>query len=103
MDPNEILDIARIIKASKLQPDEKKTVFAKEYEQFSTTYPVLFDVCCNNDSDMTKLEFMVKMLKKINANQMTQHVASAKVGQNLFDTFVQPMVDNGELGAKKGR
>ena len=95
MDPDEILEIARVIRASKLDPEEKKVAFAKDYEVFSKTYPVLFDVCCNPDSDMTKLEFMVSMLKKMNANQMTQHIASTKVGQNLFDTFVQPKTSGG--------
>ena len=95
MDPEKILEIARIIKASKLNPEEKKAAFAKDYEEFSTAYPVLFDVCCSPDSDMSKLEFMVSMLKKISANQMTQHVASTKVGQNLFDTFVQPKTGSG--------
>ena len=92
MTPDEIMEIARIIKKSKLT--NKKQVFSVEYKDFAQRYPILFDMCCtDNDQDLEQLQFMIKMLKNVQDNKMTRHVASTQVGQKLFDSFVKPSVD----------
>lgn len=87
MDPEEISKIAHTIRSSKL--DNKKEVFKKEYSAFAESYPILFDKCCTEDpDDLTHLDMMIKMIKQIHKNKITNHVASIKVGQELFDAYI---------------
>lgn len=98
MDPDEILKVANVIKRSKIQ--DKAEVFKREYQEFAEKYPILFDMCCDPETEIDKLEYMIEMLKKIQGNKMTQHVASTKVGQRLFDAYVEPVVGK-EAGVRK--
>jgi hypothetical protein len=92
MDPNKILEIAEEIKNSVRR--DKTEYYKTKYSSFEKEYPILFKVCCDPNSDIAQLRFMISMLKNIQSNQMTEHVASVNVGQTLFDRYVKPNLDN---------
>ena len=92
MDPELISTIAYTIRNSKLA--NKKDMFKNEYKEFAENYPMLFDMCCApKPVDMKHLDMMIAMLKQINGNQLTNHVASVQVGQKLYDAFVKDIAD----------
>lgn len=72
----------------------KEDFFSKKYQDFAENYPMLLKKCCERNADISNLGFLLKMLKNIQQNTMTQHVASTNVGQKLFDCYVQPTVDS---------
>ena len=90
MNADKILEIAKEIKYS--SKADKVKYFSHKYSEFSKTYPVLFKICCDDKNDMAQLEFMINMLKDIQQNKITEHVASANVGQKLYDSYVKPVI-----------
>jgi hypothetical protein len=99
MDADRILEIAQEIKRSPLRKKEKTKKFTSKYSEFATKYPGLFAMCCNPSSDIEQLGFMIQMLRSMQNNQMTEHVASANVGKQLFETYVKPNIDEeAEMG-----
>jgi hypothetical protein len=90
--PEKIYDIAHEIKSSSML--NKQHVFKEKYPEFAEKYPTLFGMCCDPNSDISKLDYLLNMLKNIQTDRMTQHVASVNVGQILFDEYVKPVVHN---------
>lgn len=91
MDPDTILEVAMKIKNSSRRDKDK--FYGQKYKTFKENYPVLFNICCDPSSDISKLEFLIAMLKNVKENKMTTHVASANVGQKLFDEYIKPNID----------
>ena len=46
-----------------------------------------------NTEGLQRLEYMVKMSKKVKDNNMSEHDASVAVGQRLVDDIVKPQLD----------
>lgn len=92
-----VLRIAKKIRDS--QVSDKKTYFAEIFKNFKEKYPMLYDMCCEPNFDMTTLEYMTSMMRKINAGHMDDKQASVQVGQHMFDKYVAPIVSEAE---KKG-
>jgi hypothetical protein len=91
MNPEMILKISKEIRNSK-HPN-KKLHFKIAHKEFANTYPLLFDMCCDDESDFAHLEYMIGMLQNIENNRTSAEVASVNVGQKMFDYFVKPLVD----------
>ena len=91
MNPDTILKISKEIRNSK-HPN-KKLHFKIAHKEFATTYPLLFDMCCDDESDIKHLDYMTGMLQNIQDNKTSAEVASVDVGQKMFDHFVKPLVD----------
>jgi hypothetical protein len=90
MKSGEIRKIVKEITESKI--NNKTKVYAKKYKDFAESYPMLFEICCDNNRDLTTLYYMIDMLEKIQKKQMTEHVASVNVGQKLYDDYIKPVV-----------
>ena len=88
MKVEEIREIVHAIKQSKIR--NKENYYADIYPAFKKEYPILYEKVCKNEIDDEKLEFMLQMLDMIHTNQTTQFDASAKVGQMLYDEYVEP-------------
>lgn len=91
MEPKEILKIAKEIRNS--SHPNKKLSFTAKYKSFTQQYPLLFDMCCDDSSDFSHLEFMIEMMQKVQDNKKSAEVANVDVGQKMFDHFVKPLVD----------
>lgn len=91
MEADSIMSIAKEIKMS--TRSDKMTYFSPKYPEFVEKYPMLFQMCCEDKHDFAQLEYMIGMLKNIQQNKMTETIASANVGQKLYDVYVKQHVD----------
>lgn len=91
MNPDVILKISKEIKNS--NHPNKKLHFKIVHKEFATTYPLLFDMCCDDTSDFKYLEYMIGVLQNVQDNKTSAETASVNVGQTMFDHFVKPLVD----------
>jgi hypothetical protein len=96
MDPDEILRIAKDIRASRLSFPERKSHYGFMYPKFVEEYPTLFDIACQarTDEALSHLEYMIAQWKKVKNGSVTQYDASIKVGARLVDTYVKPALKN---------
>ena len=67
--------------SSKLEKD-----YAKLYENF----PSIFAKVMSGTLEVSRLEFMLKMIGEIKKNKVSRHQASTVVGQELVDNIVKP-------------
>lgn len=98
MDLESVQNISREIFASKMSETLKKRHFSQKYPDFADTFPFLFNKCCES-SDLETLDYMITMLKNVQQNKITDTVATATVGQKLFDDYVKPVL--GAEGSQK--
>lgn len=71
----------------------KAAYFANTYANFMTKYPVLYEQACKNEKmDLKTLQFMLNMLEKMQTDDLTQHDASANVGQLLYDKYIHDRI-----------
>ena len=66
-----------------------------KYKDFSIDYPSLFELFIEDpvNFDMDRLFNMLKLKKNVESQNISYETASAKIGQEYFDEFVQPVVD----------
>jgi hypothetical protein len=65
------------------------------FPEFAEQYPGLLAMVLRPGGfDEKSLGLMINMLDKMGASQTTQHEASIKVGQHLFDSYVNPQLDS---------
>jgi hypothetical protein len=95
MDSDTILKIVQTIQTSgKLNKAEH---FAARYPEFKDKYAALFEMACSEQKvDMQNLVYMMEMLDKMKESNLSQYDASAKVGQMLFDKYIEPNMDKME-------
>jgi hypothetical protein len=98
MDLGSIQTISQEIFLSDMSATLKKRHYSKKYATFADAYPFLFNKCCES-TDLATLEYMITMLKNVQDNKITDTVATASVGQKLFDDYVKPVLD--AEGSKK--
>jgi hypothetical protein len=92
LDSDEILKIAREINSYRGNTKDKQRVFRKRYPEFAENYPMLFEMSSQNDFDIKRLQFMLHMRDKVNESNVSQHDASAAVGQMLFNDYVKDKI-----------
>ena len=95
---DQVLVIAKKILNSKVE--DKPKHFSDIYSNFKKRYPMLYDMCCEKDFDITHLEYMVKMIKSMNAGSFDNETASKEVGQKMFDHFVSPILQKTDESKK---
>jgi hypothetical protein len=80
------------ILAMKAQGKSKEEI-EKEYPRFIGDYPSLFKMVMNKDGyNEGSLKTMMAMLEKMGSGDLTQHQASAIVGERLSDVYIKPKI-----------
>lgn len=89
-------EIEKIIIEMNRYPNDhtKADIFGKKYPVFKEKYEKMFEIACTRPLELDKLRFMLKHLEKMRNNELDQHQASAKVGQKLYDQYVEPKIRN---------
>lgn len=86
----EVKKIIEEIQNSKIEDKDK--YYGEKYPDFKKLNPVMFEMSCAGKMDMSKFDYMAKLLNQIKMAEITQYDASAEVGQMLFKEFVEPIV-----------
>jgi hypothetical protein len=73
--------------------EDKKEVYAKKYPKFLKKFPLLFDKCCEDDCDTVRVRSMLSLLEDVETSRMSQHEASVAVGQDLYNAYIQPVLN----------
>jgi hypothetical protein len=98
LSPQEIFDtvkkIHQEVKESKVSPDETKKNVQDKYREFSLNYPAIFIMAADGNLDLDRFKSMVDMAQKVKNDEITQHDASVKVGEQLVDHYVKPKIKN---------
>ena len=70
--------------------------FASDFSEFKREYPAVHQKAKNlmTENDFQMLVMMLKKIRDINHNVISQHQGSIDVGQELVDTFVKPALEN---------
>ncbi len=66
---------------------------SNKYNYLYTKSTTLFERCMTGELNTEQLEFMLKMLDKVN-NGADYQKTSTEVGQHMVDVYVKPMLDN---------
>lgn len=101
VDKEVILKIASIIKNSK-EPN-KEQHFKVRYKNFAAKYPMLFQMCCQDNFDFDRLCYMMNMIKSVNDNSVSYEDASKQVGQKMFEDYVDPLIKQQEKNKTEQR
>jgi len=92
MESSEILNIAKEISSYNGRKRDKERIFRKKYHIFAESYPVLFEMSTQDNFDIKYLEYMLHLRNQIDNTNLSQHDASAKVGQMLYDGYVKDKI-----------
>jgi uncharacterized short protein YbdD (DUF466 family) len=74
-------------------PTEYRKKVSEENELLYNRFPTIFEMHIEGKLDDTFFE-MLKLKRKIEKGEMTEHDASVLIGQKLFDRYVGPVVNN---------
>lgn len=88
----EIIEIVQKIAHYKGSSKDKQRVFRKTYPEFAERYPVLFEMSTQDDFDVNRLRYMLSLRARVEQSKLSQHDASARVGQMLFDSYVKDKI-----------
>jgi len=73
-------------------PAEYRKKLSEENELLYNRFPTIFEMHIAGKLDDTFFE-MLKLKRKIETGEMTEHDASVMIGQKLFDRYVGPVVN----------
>ena len=73
-------------------PAEYRKKVAEENDLLYNRFPTIFEMHIEGKLDDTFFE-MLKLKRKIETGEMTEHDASVLIGQKLFDRYVGPVVN----------
>lgn len=73
-------------------PAEYRKKVSEENELLYNRFPTIFEMHIEGKLDDTFFE-MLKLKRKIETGEMTEHDASVAIGQKLFDRYVGPVVN----------
>lgn len=79
-----------------LTEDQFTSKLEKNYSKLYENFPSIFEKVMMGTLEISRLEFMLKMIQDIKKKKVTKHEASVVVGQELVDNIVKP-----ELNSKK--
>jgi len=83
-----VKDIRFTIEYSSVKDSALLDKLKKDYQFFSTRYPMLFDMAVKFDKfDYDSFEYMLNMREKIISDSMSSKEASEKVGKEWFDKY----------------
>jgi uncharacterized short protein YbdD (DUF466 family) len=74
-------------------PAEYRKKVSEENDLLFNRFPTIFEMHIEGKLDDTFFE-MLKLKRKIEKGEMTEHDASVLIGQKLFDRYVGPVVNN---------
>ena len=89
----DIINIVNDISSTIATVTEKKTIFSQKYPEFAEQFPVLFASACEPEFDHKRFMYMMRMRDEVAAEKRTFEAASKKIGQDLFDEYVKPIID----------
>lgn len=92
MESQDILTIVKEIYEYNGNSKEKQRIFRKKYPEFVENYPVLFEMSSKDDFDYNRFRYMIHLRDNIHNAKISQHDASAKVGQMLYDVYVKDKI-----------
>jgi len=85
------------IRFDKWQKNMSETDIQAKYKMFEKQYPTLFRMILNNDDrdgeNMKKLDKMIELHTMVKQCEITYEKATEKMGKELFDEYVQPMLE----------
>lgn len=85
----EIIEKKKLDENKKIDVNERYEKLKKEFDFFSTRYPMLFDLTLrDNEFDWNSLNYFMNMRKNIIENKMTSEDATIKVGKDWFDKHI---------------
>lgn len=90
MKADEIRTVLEEIDAARA--DSTREALSERYEDFKKNYPVLFEKACDGSLEFEKIDYMLRMLERVQNKSTTQFDASAAVGQKLYDAYVAPRI-----------
>lgn len=67
----------------------KNDYFEAKYPEFAEKYEHLFSIVCARKLDIKQLDLMLRLVDKINADEVSQHEASCAIGSHLFNKYVK--------------
>jgi len=73
-------------------PAEYRKKVSEENDLLYNRFPTIFEMHIEGKLDNTFFE-MLKLKRKIETGEMTEHDASVLIGQKLFDRYVGPVVN----------
>ena len=88
----EIIEIVQKIAHYKGSSKDKQRVYRNIYPEFVEKYPVLFEMSTKDDFDVNRLKYMLSLRERVEQSKLSQHDASARVGQMLFDSYVKDKI-----------
>tara|TARA_B100000795_G_C22698664_1_gene398687 strand:+ start:107 stop:727 length:621 start_codon:yes stop_codon:yes gene_type:complete len=65
----------------------------EKHYKFNNEYPKLFEGIVNKTLEDETLEYMIKMLRKMKQENLSEHDASVDVGTHLVEKFVKPNLE----------
>lgn len=87
----QLLAIVEAIQSSSIR--NKEEYFSQQYANFKSKYPMLYKMACSPEKlDMNNLKFMVSVITTMKETNMSQFDASARVGQMLYDKYIQDQI-----------
>lgn len=92
MDRSNILKIVNEIQNT--QKNNKEEYYGKKYPEFKEKYSNLFRVICTRRIDKEMLTRMLNYKDSIDKKEIDQFNASAIVGQELYDIYIKPKIDD---------
>lgn len=88
----EIIQIVSEISQDSGSQKDKLRVYRKKFPEFADKYPVLFEMSTQDNFDLQRLKLMLSLRNRIENSTLTQHDASAQVGQVLYDAYVKDKI-----------
>ena len=75
-------------------PNKIKKNLEQEFEWLHSNFPKAFELCCNPSvKDLSKLQFMLTQIQRIQQGNSSEHDASSVVGKRLAEEYVYPKID----------
>jgi hypothetical protein len=87
-----IVKMVERVKELKAQGKSKEEI-QEDVAKFAEDYPALFKMLTSNSYNEGSLVTMINMLAKMGSGEITQHQASAVIGQRLHDIYIKPKIE----------
>lgn len=103
LDPDKILLDVNSIKKARLEwinienyinntPQEFETIMGEKHPYLLQNAKTLFKKCIDGSLEEKKLDMMISMMRKVISGNKTLFDASYKIGDNLTNEYVKPLI-----------
>jgi hypothetical protein len=72
--------------------EDFEAAMTQQFPYLAENAKTLFSKCCTGEVDDAKMEYMLKMMRKVISGAKSEHDASVSIGQKLVDEYVMPLV-----------